>query len=89
MDGELGAELEAACEEVGVEVSEEERDLEEHHGGVPDVGRAAEDGQHELGRHRLNKKEEGGGEEYGCAEEDDHAGEPSRDLLWARHEPAL
>ena len=54
----------AACNPVGVEVAEQQRDLKEDEAGEPDGGGAAEDGKQLLGGHRLDQ------EEQECAEKD-------------------
>ena len=54
-----------AREPVGVEVPEQQRDLEEDQTSQPDCGRTAERGEELFGGHRLNQEEKEGAEEDG------------------------
>lgn len=59
----------APPEAVGVEVSAEERGLEEHERSRPDAGSASEPGEDEPGDQGLNLKKEEGAEEDGGREQ--------------------
>jgi hypothetical protein len=50
--------LKQAGEEVRIGVAGEQKRLEGHHGDRPDRRRAAEPGQHHLGKHRLNGEQQ-------------------------------
>ena len=44
--------------DMGISVTRKKHDLEKHHAGVPDSGRAAEEGEDHLCDHQLDKKKE-------------------------------
>ena len=54
-------------EDVGVEIAEEQQQLEEDEAGHPDGGRASEGGQDLLCSYGFDEKEQEGGGEDGCA----------------------
>ncbi|MEI2653882.1 MAG: hypothetical protein V9G12_17355 [Microthrixaceae bacterium] len=53
------ADTRPALGEVRHQVPGEQGALEEHHGGVPDGGRPAEEGQELAGHHRLDQEQQG------------------------------
>jgi len=55
-------------QQVGVEITRQQRRLEEDHGGVPYRRRSAQQRQHQLGRHRLNQENQTGRGEDGDGE---------------------
>jgi hypothetical protein len=55
---DLPARPEAAAEAMGIGIAGEQRALEEHHGGVPHDGRAAEQRQRHAREHRLDREHE-------------------------------
>jgi len=57
-----------SLQQVGVEVSSQQRRLKEDHGGVPHRWRSAQQRQHQLGRHRLNQENQTGRGEDGDGE---------------------
>ena len=65
---DLPAWTEAAAEAVGVGIAGEQRALEEHHRGVPDGGRAAEQRQRHAREQRLDREHEERAEQHGAGE---------------------
>ena len=70
--GEVARDLpawpERAAEAMGIGVAGEQRALEEHHGGVPHGGRAAEQRQRHTREHRLDREHEECAEQHGAGE---------------------
>ena len=59
----------AGSVDVRVQIAEQQRALEEDQAGVPDGRRAAEQGQHHPGEHRLDHEEERRRDEHGGGEQ--------------------
>ena len=49
--------------EIGVQVPEQKRCLEEHQTGIPHCGRSAQEGQDHFPDQRLNQQDQGGAHE--------------------------
>jgi hypothetical protein len=65
---DLPARSNAAAEAVSIGVAGEQRALEEHHGGVPHGGRAAEERQRHAREHRLDREHQERAEQHGAGE---------------------
>ena len=70
----LAADPEQGRRRVGVGVSGQQGRLEEDHAGVPDRRRAAQQGQHHLGDHRLDEEQQRGADEHRQGEDDRQGG---------------
>ena len=74
MQGDLAAPAQPPRRGVSIGVAGQESGLEEHHGGVPDCGRAAEQRQHHPGEHRLDPEQEQRAQQQGGGEQRQDAG---------------
>lgn len=58
MQLDLGLQLQSACQQMGVDITEKKSALKEQHGGRPNSRAAAEPWQNELADERLNLEEQ-------------------------------